>query len=192
MLHSAERGYPTLEKAVLAVVISARKLRPYFQSFSVQVRTDLPVKQILKRPDMTRRLVKWAIELAEYDVSYESRGPIQAQVLSDFVAELTLPTPNGSDLIGRNNEASEWILSVDGASNQKGSGAGVVLEGPSGILVEQSLRFSFKASNNQAKYEALIAGMLLAKEIGATQLAARGDSLLVTGQVNGEFTAKDP
>jgi len=136
LLHGAERGYPTLEKAALAVVISARKLRPYFKSFSVQVRTDLPVKQILKRPDMTGRLVKWAIELTEYDVSYESRGPIQAQVLSDFVAELTLPAPNGSDLTDQNNEVSEWILSVDGASNQKGSGAGVVLEGPGGILVE--------------------------------------------------------
>jgi len=68
----------------------------------------------------------------------------------------------------------------------------VVLEGPGGILIEQSLKFSFKASNNQAEYEALIASMLLAKEIGATRLAARSDSLLVTGQVNGEFTAKDP
>ena len=192
LLHGAERGYPTLEKAALAVVISARKLRPYFQSFSVQVRTDLPVKQILKRPDMTGRLVKWAIELAEYDVSYEPRGPIQAQALSDFIAELTLPVSSTSDLTRQNNEASEWILSVDGASNQQGSGAGVVLEGPGGILIEQSLKFSFKASNNQAEYEALIAGMLLAKEIGATQLAARSDSLLVTGQVNGEFTAKDP
>jgi len=192
LLHGAERGYPTLEKAALAIVISARKLRPYFQSFSIQVRTDLPVKQVLKRPDMTGRLVKWAIELAEYDVSYESRGPVQAQVLSDFVAELTLPAPNGSDLTNQNNEMSEWILSVDGASNQKGSGAGMVLEGPGGILVEQSLKFSFKASNNQAEYEALIASMLLAKEIGATQLSARSDSLLVTGQVNGEFTVKDP
>jgi len=34
--------------------------------------------------------------------------------------------------------------------------------------------------------------MLLAKEIGANKLAARSDSLLVTGQFNGEFFAKDP
>jgi len=42
------------------------------------------------------------------------------------------------------------------------SGAGVILEGPDGLLIEQALWFSFKASNSQAKYEALIAGMLLA------------------------------
>jgi len=41
---------------------------------------------------MTGRLMKWAIELAEYEISYEPRGPIKAQVLFDFVAELTLPS----------------------------------------------------------------------------------------------------
>ena len=85
-----------------------------------------------------------------------------------------------------------WVLSVDGSSNQQGSGAGVILEGPNGVLIEQSLRFAFKASNNQTEYEALIAGMLMAKEMGARRLMAKTDSLLVTGQVTGEFQAKDP
>jgi len=57
------------------------------------------------------------------------------------------------------------MLSVDGSSNQQGSGAGIILEGHNGVLIEQALRFAFKASNNQADYEALIAGMLLAKEM---------------------------
>ena len=84
-----------------------------------------------------------------------------------------------------------WVLSVDGSSNQLGSGAGVILEGPNGVLIEQSLRFAFKASNNQAEYEALIAGILLAKEMGARVLMAKSDSLLVTGQVIGELQAKE-
>ena len=50
---------------------------------------------------------------------------------------------------------------------------GVILEGPNGVLIEQSLRFAFKASNNQAEYEALIAGILLAKEMGARVLMAK-------------------
>ena len=83
------------------------------------------------------------------------------------------------------------MLSVDGSSNQLGSGAGIVLEGPNGVLIEQALRFAFKASNNQAEYEALIAGMLLAKEMGAQSLLAKSDSQLVTGQVTGEYQAKD-
>ena len=84
------------------------------------------------------------------------------------------------------------MLSVDGSSNQLGSGAGVILERPNGVFIEQSLRFAFKAINNQAEYEALIAGILLAKEMGAKELMAKSYSLLVTGQVIGEFQAKDP
>jgi len=75
---------------------------------------------------------------------------------------------------------------------QQGSGAGVILEGPNGLLIEQALRFAFKASNNHAEYEALIAGILLAKEMGAQSLLAKSDSLLVTGPVTGEYQAKDP
>ena len=80
----------------------------------------------------------------------------------------------------------------DGSSNQQGSGAGVILERPDGLLIEQALRFAFKASNNQAEYEALIAVMLLAKEMGAKGLLAKSGSLLVTDQVTGEYQAKDP
>ena len=68
------------------------------------------------------------------------------------------------------------MLSVDGSSNQQGSGAGVILEGSNGLLIEQALRFAFKESNNQAEYEALIAGMLLAKEMGARSLLVKSDS----------------
>jgi len=68
----------------------------------------------------------------------------------------------------------------------------VILEGPNGLLIEHALRFAFKASNNQAKYKALVAGMLLAKEMGAQSLLAKSDSLLATGQVIGEYQAKDP
>jgi len=81
---------------------------------------------------------------------------------------------------------------VDGSSNQQGSGARIVLEGPNRVLIEQALRFTFKASNNQAEDEALIAGMLLAKEMGAQSLVVKSDSQLVTGQVTGEYHAKDP
>ncbi|MCH79825.1 RNA-directed DNA polymerase (Reverse transcriptase) [Trifolium medium] len=65
-------------------------------------------------------------------------------------------------------------------------------EHPYGVLIEQSLRFAFKASNNQAEYEALIAGMKLAKEMEAKGLKAKSDSQLVTNQVSGEFQTKDP
>jgi len=187
VLHGAEVRYPTIEKAALAIVVSTRRLRHYFQNHSVKVMTDLPIKYILQKPDISGRLVKWAIKLSEYGIQYESRGPIKAQFLANFLVELSEPP-----VADRHVKEISWILSVDGASNLRGSGAGIVLEGPEGVLIEQSLRFAFKASNNQAEYEALIAGMILAKEMGITRLLVKSDSALVAGQVTGEFQARDP
>ena len=127
------------------------------------------------------------MELSEFDIVYQPRGSIKEQIYADFVTELS---PGGAQQeVGPN---SQWVLSVDGSSNQQGSGAGIVLEGPNRVLIEQALRLAFKASNNQAEYEALIVEMLLAKEMGAQSLLAKSDSLLVTGQVTGEYQAKDP
>jgi len=83
-------------------------------------------------------------------------------VYENFLIELS-PT----DARQEEKASFRWVLLVDGSSNQQGSGAGVILEGPHRLLIEQALRFAFKASNNQAEYEALIADMLLAKEMGA-------------------------
>ena len=132
-------------------------------------------------------MVRWAVELSEFDIQYEPRGSIKGQVYANFVVELA---PGGAPQeVGL---GSQWMLSVDGSSNQHGSGARIVLEGPNMVLIEQALRFAFKASNNQAEYEALIAGMLLAKEMGAQSLLVKSDSQLVTRQVTGEYQAKDP
>jgi len=58
------------------------------------------------------------------------------------------------------------MLYVDGASIVKGCGAGVALENPNRIQIEQSLQFNFKGSNNQAECEALIASLSLVRGIG--------------------------
>ena len=144
------------------MVFSARRLRHYFHNFTVVVMMDLPIQKVLQKPDVAGRMVRWAVELSEFDIQYEPRGSIKGQVYVDFVAELS---PGGAPQ--EVELGSQWMLSVDGSSNQQGSGAGIVLEGFNGLLIEQALRFAFKASNNQAEYEALIAGMLLAKEMGA-------------------------
>jgi hypothetical protein len=155
ILKGAETRYQKIEKLALAVVSTARRLRQYFQVHQIIIKTDYPIKQVLRKPDLAGRMVAWSIELSEYDIIFSPRGSIKSQVLADFVLELTTPSQEAS--------AEPWILSVDGASNLRGSGARVVLEGPDGVMIEQSLRFAFRASNNQAEYEALIAGMKLAK-----------------------------
>ena len=65
---------------------------------------------------------------------------------------------------GLNGEGT-WILHVDGSSNRKGSGLGLVLTSPNGDKIEQSIRFGFRATNNEAEYEALITGLSLTREM---------------------------
>ena len=67
-------------------------------------------------------------------------------------------------------------LYMDGSLNSKGSGVRIILEDHNGVSIEQYLRFMFKASNNQAEYEALLAGLRLAKEPGVRRLTIKGDS----------------
>ena len=72
-----------------------------------------------------------------------------------------------------------WALHVDGASNSKGCRAEAILEKEGEIIVELSIKFDFLISNNLAEYEALIAGMKLAKDVNALQLLIRSDSQIV-------------
>ncbi|CAL2226479.1 unnamed protein product [Prunus armeniaca] len=85
-LLDAETRYPKLEKLILALVVSARKLRPYYQAHRVIVMTDFPLRSILHSPNASQRLMKWAIELSQYDLLYRPKTAIKAQALADFVA----------------------------------------------------------------------------------------------------------
>jgi len=73
VLQGLEVRYQALEKAALEVVFSATRLRHYFQSFAVLVMTDLPIQKVLKKPDVAGRMVKWAVELSEFNINYEPR-----------------------------------------------------------------------------------------------------------------------
>ena len=53
------------------------------------VMTDLPIQKVLKKPDIVGRMVKWVVELSEFDIKYEPRGPIKGQIFTDFVVELS-------------------------------------------------------------------------------------------------------
>jgi len=75
-------------------------------------------------------MVRWAVELSEFDVQYKPRGPIKGQVYVDFVVELSSANAHHEEF------DFQWVLSVDGSSNQQGSRAGVILEGLNGLLIK--------------------------------------------------------
>ncbi|KAL5571672.1 hypothetical protein UlMin_021269 [Ulmus minor] len=127
-LLDAETRYPDVEKLALALMIAARKLRPYFQAHTIIVPTKFPLKQILQKPDTSGRLAKWSIELGEFDILFKPRTAIKGQALADFIAEFTYQPTNlelAKELVP--SPSSLWHLYVDGSSTDNCSGAGVIL-----------------------------------------------------------------
>ena len=84
-----------------------------------------------------------------------------------------------------------WEVYVDGTSNQKGSGVGLVLISLEKVVIEKSLRLNFSAINNEAEYETLLVGMAMVQSMEGKSIKLFSDSRLVVGQVRGEFEAKD-
>ncbi|XP_057950823.1 uncharacterized protein LOC131145624 [Malania oleifera] len=106
-------------------------------------------------------MTKWSIELSEFDIQYQPRPAVKAQVLADFIAERLPDSSTKSDM---------WTLHVDGSSNAAGGGAGFILSAPDGSETLFALKLEFIATNNEAEYEALLAGLGLAEALGVAQI----------------------
>uniref|UniRef100_A0A2N9G674 Uncharacterized protein n=1 Tax=Fagus sylvatica TaxID=28930 RepID=A0A2N9G674_FAGSY len=191
-----ETRYPPLEKVGLALITAADKLPQYFQAHTVYLVTQYPVQAMFNKADFTGRIWKWGAKISALGVKYLPRTAIKGQVLADFVAEFA-PTSEQNNL-GESTPREDspehtgwWKVYVDGASNAKGSGTGVVIITPDETVIEQSIRLNFKTSNNEAEYEAVLAGLKSAKTLEARRLIVYCDSLLVASQINGEYMARD-
>ncbi|KAK4383017.1 hypothetical protein Sango_2815900 [Sesamum angolense] len=88
VINRVEGQYTPIEKMALALVITTRWLCPYFFSHPIGVMMKMPLKQTLGKPNTSGRLVKWAVQLSEYDNSYLPQTTIKAQAFVDFVFEM--------------------------------------------------------------------------------------------------------
>ncbi|XP_013629885.1 PREDICTED: uncharacterized protein LOC106335812 [Brassica oleracea var. oleracea] len=165
-LLDAETHYSHLEKLDIALIVAACKLRPYFQAHPIVVVTSFPIKLVLHKPEVSGRLAKWAVELGEYDVIFRPATAIKSQVLANFVAEFShtlLPTLEQE----------------------------VRLKSKTGNTASRAVRCNFKATSNESEYEALIAWLTLAHQMGAENIQVLIDSQLIINKVHGEYQAKD-
>ncbi|XP_042499339.1 uncharacterized protein LOC122077455 [Macadamia integrifolia] len=188
VLLEAETRYRKIEKLALALVVTARKLRPYFQAHAITVLTDQPLRKSLHSPSVAGCMVSWAVELSEHNIEFQPRSAIKGQALADFLVECTQAEEPGDPEAEPNRK---WALFVDGSSTTARSGAGLVLKSPEEFTIHYALRFAFPATNNEAEYEALIAGIKLAKAVMTDDLVAHSDSQLIVNQVNGQYEAKE-
>jgi hypothetical protein len=175
VLSPTKQRYPYYQKLAYSVFTTTGKLRQYFTVHPIIVVNEAPLSNILNNPEATGHVSVWGIELSPLDITYEKRKAIKSQVLLDFTAEwLKLQNIGPPDL------PSVWTMYFDGSKRVQGAGAWVVLISPQGDKLKYVLRMSFlQAFNNEAKYEALLHGMKMAKACGATRLKIFGDSNLV-------------
>lgn len=87
-------------------------------------------------------------------------------------------------------KSNDWVLMTDSSATNKGMRAGCVLISPNSCQLKYVLVLSFYATNNQAEYEALIVGLLIAWGVGVTGLHIKCDSLLVVHQLTGDSSTK--
>ena len=85
-LHEVEVCYLPLENVILSVMHATRKLPHYFQSHTVVVLTQLPLRSLLRSADYTGRIAKWGTILRAFDIKYMSRTSVKGQILADLVA----------------------------------------------------------------------------------------------------------
>ena len=86
-----------MEKLAFALIIAARKLKPYFQAHTIVVLTDKPLRKAMSSLEATGRMTLWAIELSEFDIRYHPRMAIKGQVVADFIAKFTLKDGQGAE-----------------------------------------------------------------------------------------------
>ena len=113
---------------------------------------------------------------------------MKGQVLADFAAEFS-PRDEGEMVYLM--EYRPWRVFVDSASSAMGVGAGIVIITPEEKQLEHSFRLGFRASNNEAEYEALLAELKTVLGMDAQNVEAYLDSRLVVNQVQGSFEACD-
>ncbi|GJZ63588.1 reverse transcriptase domain-containing protein [Tanacetum coccineum] len=193
-LNEAERNYSPLEKLALSLINMTRRLKRYFEAHPVKVITDQPIKNVLSRTEASGKLAKYAVEIGTYKIYFMSRNAVKGQVLADFLSD----APEGEreeeyfrmpKVPSEIDDTETWMLYTDGAASLKGSGAGLVLIGPSGTEYTYALRLTFVSTNNKAEYEAFLAGLRIARRMNVSRIEVKVDSKLVASQINGTYEA---
>jgi hypothetical protein len=186
VLHEAKIRYLEVHKLLYAALIASRKLRHYFQAHKISVVTSYPLRAVLRNPNKTDNIAKWATELAEFELDFVPCHAVKSQVLADFIVDWT---PSTSPPGGPHDNESEpralvftgvhWTLFFDGSSRKQGAGGGVLLVTPHGDQFKYMVHLDFKVTNNMAEYEALLFGLSTALSLGVRQLLVKGDSQLI-------------
>jgi ribonuclease HI/probable phosphoglycerate mutase len=136
---------------------------------------------MLSKSILHSRIGKWALALTEYSLKYLPLKAVKGQVVADFIADHSI------DENVEYVELEPWKLYFDGSSHKNGIGVGMLIISPDRIPTKFKYKVESPCSNNEAEYEALIAGLEILLKLGATRVEIMGDSELVIKQLTKEY-----
>ncbi|XP_051139631.1 uncharacterized protein LOC127257297 [Andrographis paniculata] len=147
------------------------------------------LRYLLNRPVLRGRLVKWALKLTSFSLTYQPLKAVKGQAIADFLAEHPrMVQATAIDYVG----VEPWTVAFDGSSTIGVAGAGVIIHNPEGEVWRFAHQLPQGVTNNQAEYEALLLALrfLVARKVRKVVIC--GDSQLVIRQALKEFKCRDP
>ena len=184
-----EEKHSPLEKTCVELMWAIHKLRHYMLAFKVLLiaRMD-PLKYLMEKPMQDGKIAKWVLLLSEFDIKYVTQKFVKRRAIADHLAHCSLEEAKeiqghflDEDIMGI--EVESWKMYFDGATNQNGSGIGVLLISPKATHIPFSSRLNFLATNNATEYKGCIMGLRATLGLGVKELEAYGDSALLISQI---------
>ncbi|XP_035544671.1 uncharacterized protein LOC108998997 [Juglans regia] len=182
-LRGADARYQKVGLVAFVVVVVARRFWPYFQAHPIKGITSSPLHKVLQKLDISGWLVKWSIELSEYDISYIPKSVVKGQILTDFVAKFS----NFREEIHKPPEKNLRQVYVDGSACRAGGGVDAHVVTSEGEELYHAVRLEFKVTNNEAEYETILASVAITRVLGGEEVEMKVDSQVVVGKITGEY-----
>ncbi|XP_043694145.1 uncharacterized protein LOC122644831 [Telopea speciosissima] len=145
-------------------------------------------------------MARWLLLLSEFDITYVNQKSIKGRAISDHLAASPVeidsrPTedsfPDEYLNFMEEDQTEECQLYFDGAANQKGFGAGVLLVTLEDLYLPMAFCLEFSCTNNIAEYEACAIGLEMALSVGVEKIKVFGDSSVVICQIQGKWKTRD-
>ena len=186
-----------LEKTCVALVWATRKLRHYMLANKILLiaRMD-PLKYLMEKPVQDGKIAKWVLLLSEFDIKYVTQKYVKGRAIAVHLAHCS---PEEAEEIQGDFpdegimgiEVESWKMQFDEATNQNGSGIGVLLISSKGTHIPFSGILNFPATNNVIEYEVCIIGLQAALGLGVKELEVFGDSALIISQIQNKWKIKE-
>ena len=150
----------------------------------------------MEKPMQDGKTTNWVLLLSKFDIKYVTQKPVKGRAIADHLAHCSPEKAEeiqgdflDEDIVGI--EVESWKMYFNRATNQNGSGIGVLLIFSKGTHIPFSSRFNFPTTNNATKYEACIIGLQVALGLGVKELEEYGDSTLIVSQIHNKWKIQE-